>query len=243
MLTTNVLQRCFLVRCGDITGTCFTIEVDNRQYIVTAYHVVKSFDSYNCSYLDLYNENLSREGPWVRLPVELVGHYIDDVDGVSVFAPKYQVSITYSLPPTQEGIVHYDDVYILGFPEGLKGGIDAESTKDANRGYPLPIVKKGILSAWYIREGMMLLDTYNMHGFSGGPVIMKSRETKDFIVTGIVSGYRTRKAPVYLSIENQQSQKSFAHTLENTGLTIAYSIDHAVKLICQQSIPIGFNLG
>ena len=241
MLTTNVLQRCFLVRCGNSMGTCFTIDVDNHQYIVTAYHVVENF-GLNCP-LEIYNESLLDKPRWIRLRIELVGHYTDGVDGVSVFAPKKQISPTHPLEPTQAGIIHYNDVYILGFPEGLKGGVDITSTKDANRGFPFPIGKKGILSAWYIKEGVMLLDAYNMRGFSGGPVIMKSNETNEFIVIGIVSGYRTRKAPVYFSILNHQSQKSVAHIMENTGLTVAYSIEHAVKMIREQSIPIGFNLG
>ena len=249
MLTTNVLLRCFLVRCSDSIGTCFTIDVDNRQYIVTAYHVVTSFDSQNCP-LEIYNKHYF--GGWQCLPIELVGHYIDpdrdekDKDGVSVFAPKQQISVTFPLPPTAEGITCYDDLYILGFPYGASGGVSPKDAAKLHRGFPLPLAKKGILSAWYLEEGVMLLDAYNMKGFSGGPVIMKSdkhsKNGKDFVVVGVVSGYPFERAPVYLSIDDEEIEIPSVHFQENTGLTIAYSIDHAVKLIRQQPNPIGFDL-
>ena len=41
MITTNVLQRTFHLKYGANSGTCFTIDIDGRQYVVTARHVVK----------------------------------------------------------------------------------------------------------------------------------------------------------------------------------------------------------
>ena len=243
MLTNNVLQRCFLVRCGDMTGTCFTIDVDNRQYIVTAYHVTRYFEDQNRT-LKIYNEE--HFGGWGGLPFELVGHYTDpnkdeeNTDGISVFAyQKQRFSWTSPLQPTTNGITLYDDAYILGFPYGAKGGIGSEELSGLNRGFPLPIAKKGILSALYSEEGVMLLDAYNMNGFSGGPVVMKSKE-EGLVVVGVVSGYQFKRTPVYLSIADELKQLSFAHFQENTGLTIAYSINHALALIDQN--PIGFGL-
>ncbi len=41
-LTSNVLRRVFLIKVDNNEGTAFTIEVDGRQYVVTAKHMVTS---------------------------------------------------------------------------------------------------------------------------------------------------------------------------------------------------------
>lgn len=236
MITTNVLQRCFMVSCGDSQGTCFTIDVDNRQYIITVRHVVESFYSQRCPLVIHKNEE-----EYFRVPVEPVGCYIDEKcknkDGVSVFAPKQQISVTYPLPPDRDGISMYDDVYILGFPYGVHGGVGPQSVDNLNAGFPLPVGKSGILSASYDEEGVMFLDAYNMSGFSGGPVVMKS--SKKYKVVGIVKGYSSQEAPIYQVLGGEEKELP-AYFWENTGLTFAYDIRHAVELI--QSNPIGFDL-
>ena len=45
MITSNVIQRTFHILGGEATGTAFAIDRDNRQYLITARHVVKDFTS------------------------------------------------------------------------------------------------------------------------------------------------------------------------------------------------------
>ncbi len=40
MIKNNVIHRVFYLRYEDNAGTCFTIDIDGRQYFVTARHVV-----------------------------------------------------------------------------------------------------------------------------------------------------------------------------------------------------------
>ena len=40
MVTVNVHMRVYRIRRGKFEGTCFAIDVDGRQYMVTANHVV-----------------------------------------------------------------------------------------------------------------------------------------------------------------------------------------------------------
>jgi hypothetical protein len=40
MITSNVIQRVFHLKFGTGTGTCFAIDFEGRQYLVTAKHVV-----------------------------------------------------------------------------------------------------------------------------------------------------------------------------------------------------------
>jgi hypothetical protein len=44
----NVLQRTLWVRCDGKYGSCFTIEVDTRQFIITAAHVAAWIPSRAC---------------------------------------------------------------------------------------------------------------------------------------------------------------------------------------------------
>ena len=45
--STNILQRTFYMKFGKSTGTCFTIDIDNHQYIVTAQHILKGNNNPN----------------------------------------------------------------------------------------------------------------------------------------------------------------------------------------------------
>ena len=42
MITATVISRIFHIKFGSSIGTCFTIDVDNKQYFVTAKHVVQN---------------------------------------------------------------------------------------------------------------------------------------------------------------------------------------------------------
>lgn len=58
MITTNVLQRTFRIKYGENTGTCFTIDVDDRQYIATARHVVDGIQRKDT--IEIFHEGFGR---------------------------------------------------------------------------------------------------------------------------------------------------------------------------------------
>jgi hypothetical protein len=86
MITTNVYQRVFKIKYASSIGTCFTIEVDSKQYLITARHVV---DGFSGTSLDIFHNN-----QWKTIPVCLVDHCSGEVD-ISVFAASIQLSPTY----------------------------------------------------------------------------------------------------------------------------------------------------
>ena len=67
MVTANILQRTFKIKCGNSLGTCFTIDIHKHQYIVTARHLVKSI-------IGQSNVQIMHEEKWKDLQVKLVGH-------------------------------------------------------------------------------------------------------------------------------------------------------------------------
>ena len=110
-ITTNILQRTFQLRHNNYTGTCFTIDVDNRQYIVTARHLVEKVDE--GSNLELFHDN-----EWKALPVRIVGHGMGNTD-ISVMSADFQLSPAHPLPATTAGIILAQDAYFLAFPTVL----------------------------------------------------------------------------------------------------------------------------
>ena len=224
-VTSNVLQRTFQFAFGEsLFGTCFTIDYDNRQYIVTARHIVEPIT-------DAATIRIKHEKFWKECPVNLVGHGEGEVD-ISVLAARIQVSPQHPLPPTSAGLVLGQDVYFLGFPYGL-----ASEVGEVNRNFPLPLVKKATLSALDSKTSPFLLDGHNNPGFSGGPIVFSEmgKPANQLSVAGVISGYRFNMEPVYLENKRTPFQVEY-----NTGIIFAYGIRHAVDLICQN--PIGFNL-
>jgi hypothetical protein len=58
-----------------------------------------------------------------------------------VLALNTLISPRHPMPPDSAGLVYGQDVFFLGFPYGWSAEV-----KDLNRGFPLPFVKKAIVS-------------------------------------------------------------------------------------------------
>jgi len=135
MITSNVYTRTFFIRFGTSTGTAFTIDLEKKQYLVTARHVcagIRDGDS-----IAIFHDER-----WKDAPAKIVGLGAEnrvDTD-VAVLALKKQISPSFSMPATSADLVWGQDVYFLGFPYGLHTSVEA------NNGYPLPLVKKALIS-------------------------------------------------------------------------------------------------
>ena len=222
MLTANILQRAFKIKSIN-EGTCFTIDVDHRQYIVTARHLVEGIVGQS-------TVKIMQEKKWKNLQVTLVGHGKGTVD-ISVLAAEVQISPTHPLATTATGISLGQDIYFLGFPYELTN----EAGK-MNMNFPLPLVKKGIVSMF--DGNIILLDGHNNPGFSGGPVVFHpNSHSNDLSVAGVIAGYRFDREPVYKNQEQEQKGKPLGYYKANTGIIVTYEIRHALELIRQN--PIG----
>lgn len=211
-------------------GSAFAIDVEDRQYIVTAKHVVSGFVD---GLLEIFHENM-----WKHLHCDLVGHGVGEID-VSVLAPQMQVAPTYPLPPTSAGMALGQTTYFLGFPYDHRTEIEGDLTAR----FPLPLVKAGVLSSMgFDRSGKtILLDGHNNPGFSGGPIVFIPNGNHpasgiEFRVAGIVSGY-----PSYLEPVVDSDRKETGLFVENNpGIVLGYNISHATDLISKN--PIGCSL-
>lgn len=218
MITANFIHRTFRICYENSIGTAFTIDVDGRQYLVTARHVVPNLGESD-------NIDVFGNATWTPIPVQLVGHGPGDID-VSVLAPR--VALTPPGLPIQVssgGLVYGQEVYFLGFPYDFLGNVVF-----IDEGYPLPFVKRAIVSCF--DKDVYLLDGHNNPGFSGGPVIFGHPGTSPTNVAAVISGYKFVPEPIL-----KDEAKTGLTYKYNTGIIVSYKIEHALSLISAQ--PIG----
>lgn len=226
MVFNQALQRTFFIQYRNQSGTCFVLDVDERQYIITAKHIfpdaVKNSDAII---------QVSHDGGWFPFPCKIVGVADDDVDIIVLAAPSL-LSTVGNLLLTRDNLILGQTVYFLGYPFGLTG------SGTVNQDFPLPVVKSACLAMFPNPKvgKFMLLDGLNNPGFSGGPVVYSQllapiTEGTSF-VAGVISGYRGEQSNIYVD-----DQKTPNYVLINTGLILCYPIEYAIDLI--KLNPIG----
>ena len=212
MITAQCYERTVRLNVPNGHGSGFTVNRHERQWLVTARHLVKDV---GVSDIQL----VRRDGP-ISVHLESVPETRPGAD-VAVFLLSEEVTPNLSLNPTSTGAVFSQDVYFLGFPFDLNLQTD---------GVTYPFVKKAILSA-FTRDlngvTIWFLDGINNPGFSGGPVVFCKSGTQDWHVAAVVSGYRTEEIAVH-------GTAGFVPV--NTGIILAYDIRHAIEAIDEFAI-------
>ena len=230
-VTTNILLRVFPIRIGPKGGTAFTVEIENRQYIVTAKHVLEG---------ELPETIEVELDDWTRIPVKLVGRGPGRQD-VLVLATDRQLSAAFPIDVGMAGLMLGQSVRFLGyFPRVRTSPLPGYKKRGA------PLVMGGIVSGFNFDEmgadGLSLwIDGHNNEGFSGGPVVFQpaqaaSREECRWKIAGVISGYVT--APV--EIRTMAGQQAAAVAISNAGLLRAIPIKTVHELAMRN--PIGFSL-
>ncbi|HXS40560.1 MAG TPA: serine protease [Stellaceae bacterium] len=249
-LTTNVYKRVLLLRVGNETATGFTLDLDGRQYLITAKHVVAALGEKGTL-------GIFKNGGWQQVAVTIF-RCAEPVD-IAVLIPPAPLTESPPLEPTSKTLRYGEEMYFAGFPYGLRSSAPALSG-----GYPVAFVKKATMSGEVNENGtaMFVLDGYNNPGFSGGPLVYRDAARPGFVydVAGVVKGFRADLAPVYKRepvtpdqiTADDIAKDRIVHTnsgrtlrLTDTGevvklnsdLLIAYNISYAIALIRKN--PVG----
>lgn len=214
--TTSVIQKVFAISCDQTSsGSALAYPIDGGHCFITAAHVIKKMEPAKDG-----NFWISKSGRWFQ------------ARGTPFFcAPDIDIAILCTLIPSNEdgrlslsshGAQLGQDAYFLGFP--YFGGAVTYEALDFNEGFPVPLIKKCILSS--VSGTKIYLDGHNNPGFSGGPVSFWNYSEKRQMIAGVISGYLNQWGKVHqfeTATENRYG--------ENSGIGVAYNIKHAVNLM------------
>ena len=223
--TSNVLYRVLRLRHAGATGSAFTIEVDRKQYLITARHLLKDFKG---------EIELWIGGRWSKRKARAIypSKATVDIAALDLGGP---ITVTFPLEPSSGGLTLGQQAFFLGYPHGLGSSV---SVADLPPGFgEIPFLKSGIVSALDERDSnawIIYLDGQNNPGFSGGPIVFWHVPSKSFRVAGVVRGYRNEALPV-LKKKDLGDPAAKAHndlyTRANSGIVIGYDIRHIVEAI------------
>ena len=228
----EILRQTFQVQTAAGAGTAFTIEVDERQYIVTAQHVLGSASP------EMVEMQSSTAG-WRPVPVSVIAMAGPPVD-VAVLATNSALG-SRSTVPVGVGTVSYGQaVRFLGYPFGLDF-----TPISGVRTAPLPFIKAGILSALRPvpnEAGLLELfvDAAGNPGFSGGPLVLPRCSTTNgdgtvWHIAGVVTSGVTRRVPL-----KDVSGADVGFVDVDAGILRATSIDAVTRMI--KANPAGYPL-
>lgn len=241
----TAFKRVLEIQVGNFTGTAFTIEVDGKQYVITAKHLVASLKTQ-----DTINIRTDEGWQLVRVKVYRCEETID----VAVLIADYQLTASsVSTELTTEGVRIGQEAFFLGFPYDqfyMPGSA-------FNDHHPMPFTKRATMSG-IVSEGagsVLYLDGYNNPGFSGGPIVYRDLSRGDYVfkVAGVVSGFFPDILPVMdpkeikpsedltkveawriITMENGKKYRledTKQKVATNTGIVKGYNIISALELI------------
>ncbi|MEX2261273.1 MAG: hypothetical protein WD696_04945 [Bryobacteraceae bacterium] len=216
-------------------GTAFSIEIDGREYWITARHILTG--AKNRPYgtiaektleLKILNPGGTRQ-EWLPIKFTVLQPGAD-VDIAVLVPPNRLIPDTVKSPPaSSDGLTFGGSCEFLGFPYG--GGWKA---KFAEGTFWMPYIKRCTVSGMDQETRLWILDGINNVGFSGGPVIVGTGN--NLKIVAVISGYIPEPAAVIRGDSNAKEAPKDTVNL-NSGFILAYDIQHAVDLIKQN--PLG----
>jgi len=223
MVPNEILQSVFLIKYGSSTGTCFLVSIDSNDYLVTAKHIFPNTIPFKSKVdIEIYNNK-----GWMKFQPDLLFHTNTNID-IAVLDLKTNDFKNMAFDVGSKNYYLSQECFFLGFPFGLK--MDDDATGTINRGFPIPFVKKAIISLFVsdtTKMTQIFLDGHNNPGFSGGPVVITNavNENKHKMrIIGIISAYLNEEKVIktpYGDLKNS----------ENSGIVLSYAFDHVFEII------------
>lgn len=194
---------------GASFGTGFYIEVEERQYLISAKHVVGE----NAHDLRvMINKN------WAQMPCKILASD-DENDIVVLRMPTIFPWKTIQAKMSMGDLIWGQAVWFLGYPFG--DGIDLSIHYEGK--LPAPFIKWAFVSGFEtLGSGLprLILDGINNVGFSGGPVGFTSKEQEQKIC-GMITGFKEETQFVESFSTGKMKEKLVYNT--NSGIIYAAS--------------------
>jgi hypothetical protein len=255
--TNGLWTRVLMVESQFDRGTTFSLDVDQREYWITAKHILNGtqhppFGSVKSKSVRLKILNPGLQGEqWLTADFSILDPG-EDID-IIILAPTHLLLTNplSSVTPSSAGVVLGANCEFLGFPYG--GGWRA-TFSDATSAW-MPFVKHCFVSALASQgdKRFWILDGINNAGFSGGPVAYLTGPQQQ--IFAVVSGYQTEPTEVITSplqkplppkpqpapSKGSQAKKGEDRVKQtvnlNSGFIIAFDIQSAIDAIHKN--PIG----
>jgi S1-C subfamily serine protease len=227
--TANVLSHVFQIRFDGHTATTFLLDYEDRQYFVTARHLMEAATTGTAT-VEVAGPDIKG---WKPYPVRVLLGKDKCVD-VAVLVPGEKRISNAEPIPYPYVFAFGQEAYFLGFPYGLY-------THFGDQG-GVALIKHAYVSARVscaaiypdgdTEDQLILLDGFNNPGFSGGPIVAPDmfspfttvREQK---LIGVISGFKTAGG----TIEVDKKEVPNALAVMNSGIMFATPIEKAVDLI------------
>lgn len=210
----HLLARTFQVIVGTSSGSCFSVDVDGREYFVSAPPM--------CS--PTYSPTpwpCSRRPGLLAFAVRLIGRS-PDADTV-VFAADRTVAPPLTLDVSQPALPLGAELFFLGFPYGL-----AFPAFGLSPPFPIPLVKRALpwppCSSRRNGSPSTFSTASTIAGFSGGPVVYQPPNTTVQHVVALISAYRTEIVAVHDS-----AGPTPLTVAANTGLILSFAVGAASR--------------
>lgn len=217
MVRADLYTRTYFIKVGQY-GTGFEIAIDGKCYLVTAEHLLDGSSQPTVKY---HREKLG----WPVMQTNLIGTLPNsDMAVFEITDPAFSTKPLLPIELGIKGLSAGQEVFFLGFPYksfassgGLLGRI------------PMAYVKKGVISAMDLADGILHIDAINNEGFSGGPVFNYGGDGQGKLrIIGIVSRFKIEYENV---IDRHGDQIGDMRVAYNTGFMQAFAIERAVHLI------------
>jgi len=222
----NVLERIIFIKYNDHYGTGFTIEVNNKQYIITAKHVVEGIKQNDSIFV--FNNN-----QWKETNVKNIQFKEPEIDAIAL-VPSIQLTPVTNIQFSMDSMVLGQDVYFFGFPFGLRTDVGS-----LNNNFPIAFIKKGIISSIDTKNPeikVIWIDGYSNPGFSGGPIIFEDIFTENFKIAGVLAGHINERIDVM-----GEKDKTELYVQINGGLIYSIGIGSIIKLIKENQEKLNEN--
>jgi S1-C subfamily serine protease len=227
-ITVGLIRSVHLLRFGQETGTCFTLRVDGKPYVITAGHVVEGIKAGDK--VSVYR-GATRWEDFAVTPIPLRNARTD----VAVLVSDGPIcDARFALEPgSTAGLNMVQEVYFLGFPYGGNRSVGGRMYRLFSTlsllgvSYPAALVKRGIISGFDDSDPqspVIYIDALNNPGFSGAPVVFYDAKSRAPKVIGVVSG----RIPEELMTPPGVRPPLLG---ANSGIVIAQDISGAVKAI------------
>jgi hypothetical protein len=238
-VTNDVLLRTFMVKSDKESGTIFSIDIDEREYWVTAKHIVTgakhppfgTVDSKTVK-LNILPQSESNKD-WIPITFTVIDPG-KDVD-IVVLAPEKSLlgkNTIQSVKVASTGTIYGGECEFVGFPFGSSWTGKYEKGEMIR----LPFVKHCTISAQIISpQRVWVLDGINNEGFSGGPVVFQTGPSQQII--GVISGFWREPIEVVPLEEPQGQAHPKEAALANAGFIFAFDMTPAIEAIKKN--PVG----